>query len=144
MRAFPKLTGLESILGHGALPKASFAASSLQKRVKDLKVEEVLYANGTLLKLKELMLILFYDPNLNTEDPVHLAFLNAIQGKSAFGQSGFIFGTYIGNDKSGIFHAIDWIISKQKRVSFHHLMPNSLLLLRLPTKVRTLLKEYVQ
>ena len=52
------------------------------------------------------------------DDCVFLAFSDASQGKTSYGQTGYIGGIYVQAPQASHFYAIDWQSSKQARVSF--------------------------
>lgn len=67
--------------------------------LKQLRAESLLLAPDTL------------------EDPSYLAYSDASQGSSSYGQTGYISGLYLSGGRN-IFHVLDWHSSKQSRVVF--------------------------
>lgn len=105
-------------LGHGALPQASFAASSLQQTVVRLKDEDLLATNRALSFFKRPTPAALYKSPCYQSSPVYLAFSDASQVRSLYGQAGYIVGVYFHVCDGGVFHVIDWMSAIQKRVSF--------------------------
>ena len=100
------------------LPEASFAASHLQQFSGKLTVAHLSIANKVLSEIKELNLVInFATPKL-LDSPTYLAFSDASQGKTSYGQTGFIAGLHLPAGGDGAYHVIDWKSSKQSRVSF--------------------------
>lgn len=117
-KSFLALTGSLNFLGHGVLPQAAFVASHLQQLIGRLTVAHLVTANKALMEVKSLSpKILFRTPSL-LASPTYLAFSDASQGKSSYGQTGFISGIHFTSESGPIFHPLDWLSAKQHRVSF--------------------------
>ena len=50
--------------------------------------------------------------------PTFLGFSDASQGKTSYGQTGYVAGIHLPAKGGGIYHLIDWLSGKQGRVSF--------------------------
>lgn len=118
LTAFLGLTGSLNYLGHGALPQASFAASHLQQLVGRLTVRDLVTANKVLAELQQLSPTLTYLSPEELADPCYLAFSDASQGKTPYGQTGYVSGIHLPAGGASVFHVLDWLSKKQSRVSF--------------------------
>lgn len=113
---FLSLTGSLNWLGHGVLPQASFAASYLQQMTGNLIVGTLVTANKVLQEIKQLKPEATMLSPTKTGDETYLAFSDASQGKSCYGQTGYVSGIFL--PAGGVFHALDWQSCKQSRVAF--------------------------
>jgi len=95
INAFLGLTGSLNSLGHGILPKAAFAASHLQQLVGHLRVADLENANKSIADIEALDPCTLYQWPRNLDEPSYLAFSDAIQGKTAYGQTGYVSGVYL-------------------------------------------------
>ena len=112
------LTGRLNFIGHGCLPVAAFAASYLQQKISNLKVLHLKEANSALKEVQQIEPKLLFKSPDNHENPKYIGFSDAAQGKTSYGQTGYISGIAFKNSSHHIFHAIDWQSSRQNRVSF--------------------------
>lgn len=116
---FLSVTGSLNFLGHGVLQQAFFAASYLQQRISKLRVWDLLLANQVLREVRSLTTVIHYArlPSLYLL-PRYLAFSDASQGKTSYGQTGYVSGLLVpsGGGRS-IYHVLDWTSAKQARVS---------------------------
>ena len=118
MKAFLGLTGSLNFLGHGVLPQASFMASHLQQCVGRLTVAHLCTANKCLQEIKSLRPMLLYKKPTSLESPTYLSFSDASQGKTSYGQTGYLSGIFLPANGGGIYHLLDWLSGKQGRVAF--------------------------
>ena len=106
-------------LGHVFLPQARFVASSLQQQAGNLKVKVLLAANESLHLIRSLTPSLMFRKSSFLDLSVsYLPLSDAIQGKTSYGQTGYVSGINIIDGDIPIFHLIDWHSSKHSRVSF--------------------------
>ena len=115
---FLALTGSLNFLGHGVLPPACFIASHLQQCMGKLTVSHLCTANKCLHEMRSLTPALLYVKPQSITNPSYLGFSDASQGKTSYGQTGYVSGIHISAKGGGIFYLIDWVSSKQGRVSF--------------------------
>ena len=120
VRSFLALTGALNYLGLGIMPQAAFIASHLQQSVSRLTVAHLCTANKCLEEIKSLHPEILYATPEQFDNPSYLAFSDASQGKTSYGQTGYVSGIYIPSKHKpqSIFHMIDWLSQKQSRVSF--------------------------
>ena len=118
LTAYQGLSGSLNFLGHGILPQAAFTASYLQQAVGRLKVSNLVVANQLLSELKTLAPTLTFKSPKSLEQPCYLAFSDASQGTSSYGQTGYISGIFLPAGGASVFHTLDWLSCKQKRVAF--------------------------
>ena len=120
VKAFLGLTGALNYLGLGIIPQAAYVASHLQQSVSRLTVAHLCIANKCLAEIKSMTPELFYEAPIEFHNPSYLAFSDASQGKTSYGQTGYVSGIYIPSkqDSASVFHMIDWLSQKQGRVSF--------------------------
>ena len=95
IRDFLALTGSLNYLGHGVLPQAAFAASHLQRSVCNLTVAHLVTANNLLDEIKTLVPRITFRRPSSIENPTYLAFSDASQGKTSYGQTGYLSGLYL-------------------------------------------------
>lgn len=114
LTAYQRLAGSLNFLGHGILPQAAFAASHPQQAVGRLKVSNLVVANQILSELKTLAPILTFKSPNSLEQPCFLAFSDASQGSSSYGQTGYVSGIFLPAGGANIFHTPDWLSCKQK------------------------------
>ena len=117
---FLRLAGQLNWLGHGVLLQAAYVASLLQQWTSELKIRDIIDANKALQELRKLKPSLLYRSSSIQElsDPSSslMPFTDASQGKKSYGQTEYLVGLH--NERSQIFHLLDWHSSKQKRVSY--------------------------
>ena len=115
---FLGLTGSLNFLGHGVLPQASFIASHLQQSLGHLTVGYLCTANKCLQEMRSLRPMLKYVQPTSIQSPTFVGFSDASQGKTSYGQTGYVSGIHISAKGGGIFYLVDWLSGKQGRVSF--------------------------
>lgn len=116
--AFKALAGSLNFLGHGVLPQASFAASYLQQHSARLLVETLVTANKVLAEIKSLDPCMKFISPSSLHNPSYLAFSDESTGMGSYGQTGYVSGIFLLAGDVQIYHVIDWLSSKQTRVSF--------------------------
>ena len=118
LTAYQGLAGSLNFVGHAILPQVAFAAIHLQQAVGRLKVSNLVVANQLLSELKTLAPTLTFKSPKSLEIPCYLAFSDSSQGTSSYGQTGYISGIFLPAGGENIFHTLDWLSCKQKRVAF--------------------------
>lgn len=119
---YRSLAGSLMWAGNGALPQASFVASSMQQTAPRLKLHNLTEANKMLKELKDLQPIIRFNKINATIKEIDIwtfsdASFNITSGRD-YGQTGIITGIHAkGDGDNEIYHAIDWASSKQRRVS---------------------------
>ena len=88
--AYQVLAGSLNFLGHRILSQAAFATSHLQQSVGRLKASNLVVSNQLLSELQTLAPTLTFKSPKSLEQPCYLAFSDASQGKSSYGQTGYI------------------------------------------------------
>ena len=118
-KLFLGLTGQLNWLGHGSLPQASYISSKLQEYTGDLRIKHMCEANQLLRSISNLEPTIFYkspqNPTSNLSNSSVLTFSDASQGKTTYGQTGYVTGIHFPDN---LYHILDWHSSKQYRVSF--------------------------
>ena len=89
LTAYQGLAVKINYLGHGVLPKACFVASFLQQQLGNLKVKDLMAANASLHLIRSVKPVLpFRKPSSLDLFSPYLAFSDASQGKTSYGQTG--------------------------------------------------------
>lgn len=122
VRSYRRLAGEMIWIGCGVLPQGLVIGSMMQQRVPFLKVKDLIEANRMWKELKDLdPIIAFKNPGSEVETRSVLTYSDAafnISAKQSYGQTGVITGLWmLRKDGTEIYHAIDWLSTKQKRIS---------------------------
>ena len=112
-------------LGNAVLPQASYATSVLQQLIPKIRVEELVVANDMLkelLSLKPKIVFKVPPPVDDIQEVIVSSFSDASfnhTDATGYGQTGLVTGLRI-KRKTGLdlFHPLDWVSAKQKRVSY--------------------------
>ena len=119
LTAYLGLAGSLNFLGHGVLPQTSFAASSLQRAVGNLRVSDLISSSKVLKKLWGLTPKQKYcAPPMLDKDPSYLCFSDASHGSTSYGQTGILSRIYLPAWGAGVYRVLDWHSCKQSRVAF--------------------------
>lgn len=124
--AFRALAGEFVWIGSSSVPQAAYIGSWMQQRVPNLRVEELVQANGMLKEAREMKAdIMFRPPADNTNKVVVTTFSDAafnISQSATYGQTGIVCGIRFvagGDDEQhDVYHLIDWASLRQRRVCY--------------------------
>ena len=75
-------------------------------------------ANKCLQEMRNLNPQLMYPKPEKIQSPTFLGFSDVSQGKSSYGQTGYVAGIHLPAKGGGIYHLIDWISGKKGRIFF--------------------------
>ena len=118
---FRSLAGTMLWLGKGVLPPAAYASSAMQQRLSNLKVGHVIEANDMVRDIKKLDPTLFFRQADQVKQAWVTTFSDAsfnISSRKSYGQTGVICGIRTTmNEGSEQYYVIDWVSTKQKRIS---------------------------
>lgn len=120
IKLYQGLGGSLNFPRHEILPQACFFAIILQQSIVSLTVSGLLNASICLSEPKTLDCSLTFSSVTFASSPSYLAFSDASHG-STYGQTGYVSAMFLpggGAVGRSVFHVIDWISSKQVRVSF--------------------------
>lgn len=119
---FRTLAGELIWVGCGVLPQATVIGSVMQQSIPRLTVHDLVEANAALKEMKDLRAVIVY-PSVSsgvTEKSI-TTFSDAafnISSHQAYGQTGVLTGLRMRlRDGSDVYHLIDWVSCKQRRVS---------------------------
>ena len=111
---FLGLTVSLNFLGHGVLPQACFIASHLQQGLARLTVAHLHTANKCLQEMRALTPFINYvKPSQSPKSLTYLGLSDASQGKTSYGQTGYVSGIHLSAKGGGIFYLLDWLSAKQ-------------------------------
>lgn len=108
-------------LGNGVLPPAAYASSAMQQRLSFLKVGHLIEANEMVREIKNLEPVVLFRRADTAAQTMLNTFSDAsfnISTRKSYGQTGVIsrIRTTMENG-SEQFYVIDWVSTKQKRIS---------------------------
>jgi len=117
LSAFRSSAGSIGWIGVSASPFCALASSSLQQKVPDLKVKDLVHAINHLHMLKKLGTVIKYcRPEKRGEYEISVVVFSDANRSNSSGQLGFIAGLVIGDfKKDSPFHAFAWASRKSKR-----------------------------
>ena len=118
---FRSLAGTMLWLAKGVLPPAAYASSAMQQRLSLLKVGHLLEANEMVREIKKLEPVILFRRTEGVIQAILTMFSDAsfnISSRKSYGQTGVISGIRtMMKDGKEQFYVIDWVSTKQKRIS---------------------------
>ena len=118
---FRSLAGALLWLGKGVLPPAAYASSNMQQIFSLLKVGHIVEANETVRDIRKLDPTIVYHSPGNVANAILSTFSDAsfnITARKSYGQTGLVSGVRTTmQDGSELFHILDWVSTKQRRIS---------------------------
>lgn len=108
--------------GNGTLPHASFVGSYMQQLAPRLRVGDLTEASKMLNKMRDLEPTIIFKRLTTPVEKVDVwtfsdASFNIVRGRG-YGQTGIVTGLMSeGSGGENVFHIVEWVSSKQRRVS---------------------------